>query len=189
MDMPQFVRKNLGNLANERKAKNLARKTLSQITGVSMHALEDYESKKYGKKTMQYTTAIAYNKLADFFDWEKVDIPPEVQEKAKIAHERKRQLPQIKATKTEDTFKFPDEKPLPINPKFKFSIGEKYQISDTKSKSEDNERQIMIYVGKAGRHHQFRNMSGGWKISFTDNQLIGKIITGGKFNDNRTPWD
>ena len=185
--MPNFVWENLERLTNERRNKNLTRKMLSQLTGVSQHALGNYENELYSKKKLQYPTILNYNKLAKFFGWQKVDIPPEEEKKAKIREEYKKN--QATKTETEDTFKFPDEKPLPIKPKFKFLVGEKYSIADTKSKLIEGDEQILIYIGKTGRHHQFKNMRGGWGITFTDNQLIGKFITGGEFHDNRTPWN
>ena len=134
---------------------------------------------------MQYPTVLNYNKLAKFFDWKTVNIPFGVREKAKIARETHKK---DRATEV-DTFEFPDKKPLPISPKFRFLIGEQYSITDTKSKVAEENKEILTYVGKTGRHHQFKNVYGGWEISFTDSQLIGKVITGGKFHDNRTPWN
>ena len=35
---------------------------------------------------------------------------------------------------------------------------------------------VFIYLGKQGKHHVFKSVRGGWSRTYTDAQLIGKLI-------------
>ena len=59
----------------------------------------------------------------------------------------------------------------------KFIQGNKYFIHDTaETQFWENEDYIFTYQGKQGKHHVFNHFKGGWCRTYTDAQLIGKII-------------
>lgn len=61
----------------------------------------------------------------------------------------------------------------------KFTQGRKYFIHthDTSdSRYWEDFMYVFTYQGKSGKHHVFKNVSGDWITTFTDPQLIGKII-------------
>ena len=77
---------------------------------------------------------------------------------------------------------FVDVKPLkqeaePKKIEFEFKTGCKYVIRDTGNiKAAQNLDNILIYQCRQGKHHFFKHWKAGWTITFTDPQLIGKII-------------
>lgn len=48
-----------------------------------------------------------------------------------------------------------------------------YYIKDKKDSSTDFR---LVYMGKEGIHHKFYEKVGKWIVTYTDSQLIGKII-------------
>lgn len=65
----------------------------------------------------------------------------------------------------------------------KFVKGCKYFIHDHDTSSTghfDIFMYIFTYQGKSGKHHVFKNSAGNWITTFTDPQLIGKVIKGAK---------
>ena len=72
-------------------------------------------------------------------------------------------------------------------PAFSFSQQHLYSISDRRPGHSDCLNILNIgpdtgmncvfkYVGKLGKHHCFVSVRGGWSRTYTDTQLIGKII-------------
>lgn len=60
----------------------------------------------------------------------------------------------------------------------RYSIGEKAQGSQAHKSYREQDRieYVFEYVGKAGIHHCFREVKGGWTRTYTDVQLLGKQI-------------
>ena len=72
-------------------------------------------------------------------------------------------------------------------PAFSFALQHLYSISDRRPGHSDCLNILNIepdtgmncvfkYVGKHGKHHCFVSIRGGWSRTYTDTQLIGKII-------------
>ena len=61
---------------------------------------------------------------------------------------------------------------VPQAPTFSFIPQHLYSIKEKKSAEDYSFR----YLGKHGRHHCFQSTLGGWTRTYTDNQLIGKVI-------------
>ena len=58
-----------------------------------------------------------------------------------------------------------------------FEIGTCYQIEDKKDSSKfAYDRFRLVYEGKEGIHHTFREKVGKWLVTYTDTQLIGKYV-------------
>ena len=58
-----------------------------------------------------------------------------------------------------------------------FITGRKYYIADSGSaETRDDDFKIFVYVKKEGIHHMFTHYMGGWSRTYTDTQLIGKVI-------------
>lgn len=67
-----------------------------------------------------------------------------------------------------------------------FRKGQKYLVNSPIGSKGQNTRGginnmekgfVFIYERKEGRHHMFREATGGWLRTYTDTQLIGKKIT------------
>lgn len=58
-----------------------------------------------------------------------------------------------------------------------FIVGKKYVIyGESRDKALTDKEEPFIYQCKQGKHHVFRHAYGGWSRTYTDQQLIGKII-------------
>lgn len=68
----------------------------------------------------------------------------------------------------------------------KFKKGQKYRVDSSGAKTVQYNKggvnntekgYVFVYERKEGRHHVFRESTGGWLRTYTDTQLIGKKIT------------
>ena len=106
-------------------------------------------------------TLKGYNALAKVFGWERLKPKP----KKKVAK------------KTYEARKIIIEEalPLPKPVKYEFEEGRTYKIYDTQKQQEDDIN-VFRYEGKHGLHHCFRQVRVGWTRTYTDAQLVGKLI-------------
>ena len=71
-----------------------------------------------------------------------------------------------------------------VNTSFIFTVDHIYRITDEMAKHRKHDMISPIsgyacnfqYKGKDGIHHMFTNVRGGWTRTYTDAQLIGKLI-------------
>ena len=131
----------------------LTTKELSQMTGIGIKSLYDYQRGKY------MPTRKGYNALAEVFGWEK-EKPPERKKNTKRKYDVVRIV-------IEDAPRLP--KPV----KYEFSEGCMYRKSESAKKPEED---VLKYEGKQGIHHCFRAVRGGWTRTYTDAQLVVKQI-------------
>lgn len=83
-----------------------------------------------------------------------------------------------------DTWIFPPKEKIPEPVRFSFEAGCSYHIVDSGMKGYNNgmispptgDLCVFRYKGKEGIHHVFTEARGGWTRTYTDAQLIGKII-------------
>ena len=70
-----------------------------------------------------------------------------------------------------------------------FTEGQCYTISETPSSANANtiQQSILQYERKEGIHHVFREIRGKWIVTYTDAQLIGKIIRQVEIHGNGSP--
>ena len=137
----------------------LTTKELSQRTGISINALYGY---RRGKRK---PTVKCYNALAEVFGWEK-QLKPEKKKPAKKAVKYAAKKIEIE-----------EAPPLPKPVKYEFAEGHRYRIYDRlNGKKPESEMCMFEYEGKDGIHHKFREVSGKWTRTYTDAQLIGKMI-------------
>ncbi|MBQ7220717.1 MAG: helix-turn-helix transcriptional regulator [Synergistaceae bacterium] len=75
--------------------------------------------------------------------------------------------------------------PIPDPPSFTFAEGQCYSVRDSPNSAGfyagginpmSGACCIFRYEGKDGIHHCFRETRGGWRRTYTDAQLVGKII-------------
>lgn len=122
-------------------------KGLTQTQLSKLSGVSEKILSKYEKEQVKRPDFDTYNKIAKVFNWKKI----KVLEK-EIFYEK-------------------DEKPFLIpNREFTFEIGKRYQIDGKNIYSE------FLYVEKRGKHHVFRNVLGGWEMTLTDAQLVGKTF-------------
>ena len=155
--------RNINGLYSFRMKRGLTSKDLSQLSGINTHSLSDYETGK------NVPTVKNYNKLAEVFGWEKILPTTRYVIKKKRANPDEDDL-------CEDLYP-PEAITLPLKPEYKFEKGHKYLIleseKDEKSPIKDC---VFQYEGKQGIHHMFREERGKWTRTYTDAQLIGKLI-------------
>lgn len=153
---PQAVEnmKKLGLLMGRAK---LTTKELSQMTGISIKSLYDYQRGK------RMPLLKGYNALAEVFGWEKLNAKKKPAKKA-VKYAAKK-------------IEIEEAPPLPKQVKYEFEEGHKYRIYDRlNGKKQESEMCMFEYEGKDGIHHKFREVSGKWTRTYTDAQLIGKMI-------------
>ncbi len=153
---PQAVEnmKKLGLLMGRAK---LTTKELSQMTGISIKSLYDYQRGK------RMPLLKGYNALAGVFGWER---------------EKPKEKPPVKKVRyVPRTIVIEEAPPLPKPVKYEFAEGHRYRIYDRlNGKKPESEMCMFEYEGKDGIHHKFREVSGKWTRTYTDAQLIGKMI-------------
>lgn len=71
----------------------------------------------------------------------------------------------------------PPSTPKPPKVAFEFQAGKKYLIRNTGNPYTLNmSDHIFVYQYKQGKHHFFKHWLAGYTVTFTDPQLIGKVI-------------
>lgn len=162
---PQAVEnmKKLGLLMGRAK---LTTKELSQMTGISIKSLYDYQRGK------RMPLLKGYNALAGVFGWEKEKPKPKKAVKKRVMYKPRKIV-------------IEEAPPLPKPVKYEFEKGHMYRISEKtyvadifgqlKGSVKWGE-EIFRYEGKQGIHHCFREVRGGWSRTYTDAQLVGKHI-------------
>ncbi|MBQ3456595.1 MAG: helix-turn-helix transcriptional regulator [Synergistaceae bacterium] len=153
----------LGQLMGKAK---LTTKELSQMTGISIKSLYDYQ------RGRRMPSLKGYNALCGVFGWER--------EKPKEKKPVKKQVRYVPRK-----IVIEDAPPLPKPVKYEFEEGHMYQISEKtyaidifgqlKGSTKWGE-EVFRYEGKQGIHHCFREVRGGWTRTYTDAQLVGKHI-------------
>lgn len=152
------VAANMGKLALLMGRAGLTTKELSQMTGIGIKSLYDYQRGKY------LPTRKGYNALAEVFGWEKEKPPERKKKKKAVKYEAVRIVME-------------DAPPLPKAVKYEFTEGHMYRIEDRQNaKKQDIDICLFMYEGKQGIHHCFREVRGGWTRTYTDAQLVGKHI-------------
>ncbi len=152
-------------LRSKREQAGLLLEVLAQLANLKPETIEDYES---GWRVPSRT---AWRCIRNVLNMSKEEIANA------LAQEKK-----IKV----DTWVTPTEKFSPKIVTFKFEKGHCYSIKDAaktygaKFDAGINPKSgnycIFRYEGKQGIHHKFMEIQGGWTRTYTDQQLIGKII-------------
>ena len=150
--------RNINGLFQSRMKRGIKLRELSQLTGISTAAISRYERQKAIPEIK------TYNKLAEVFGWEKVPIP-------KIIKPEKRVI----SLQPEEKNEVSGGVLFTIG--FTFEAGHIYQIHMTEKQEKEPVKDcVFCYEGKRGIHHMFREVRGNWTRTYTDAQLIGKII-------------
>lgn len=157
---------NVGKLGQLMGKAKLTTKELSQMTGISIKSLYDYQ------RGRRMPSLKGYNALCGVFGWER--------EKPKEKKPVKKQVRYVPRK-----IVIEDAPPLPKPVKYEFEEGHMYQISEKtyaidifgqlKGSTKWGE-EVFRYEGKQGIHHCFREVRGGWTRTYTDAQLVGKHI-------------
>lgn len=151
--------KNIHGLTISRKKRGITRKELSQKSGISLNRIYEYE---HGKSLPTIGT---YNKLCKVFKWQELTVSPQKESSKTDNLKILDDLLELEAVKL----------PKPVS--FHFAEGHDYIVLATKGgESEPIKDCIFRYKGKQGIHHMFSEVHGGWTRTYTDAQLIGKII-------------
>ena len=146
--------RNIYGLYQSRMELGLTQKELSQLSGIGVSTLYEYETRG------RIPCVRNYNKLAKVFGWEKI-LDSQTENPKKVV------LSPLLPPK-------PVELPRPV--KYEFIEEHIYGIYESQKKQDDNVN-MFRYEGKQGIHHMFREVHGGWTRTYTDAQLIGKHIT------------
>lgn len=141
-------------LRSKRLEKHLTQKQLAKITATSIASLSNYERG--------------------------VTIPTQTTLK-RIKFALEKETP----TECTDTWQSPPPVLPPPPPKYEFELGHVYIIrqEDVRSNPSCDIQPCtgwnceFKYEGKRGIHHNFRETSGGWTRTYTDAQLVDKLIT------------
>ncbi len=157
--------RNINGLRNSRMERGITQKELSQLSGIAITQIHEYET---GYKLPPIQN---YNKLAKLFGWEKIS------NSKPYSCKKLEDIPPAEPVK------------IPEATQFKFEKGHSYKISKTvytedyrggnnaKNKlSRLDDDCVFRYEGKQGIHHMFREVRGNWTRTYTDAQLIGKKI-------------
>lgn len=141
-------------LRAKRKAAGMTQDSLSELSGVPSSTISKYELGKYAPQRDIWSNLLKGLRGI-----------------------------RVRHSKNQDTWQ--DYKPTPQQPppSFSFELGHVYSIRDNNSgwRSDGINPQYgtmckFKYEGKRGVHHCFREVRGGWTRTYTDAQLIGKII-------------
>ena len=155
---PKFLR-------SKRKEQGLSIEDLGKLAMLQPKTIKDYEA---GSRIPSRT---AWSSICKVFHMTE-------EERAKVIAKRKE--PKV------DTWTTPSERFTPKVISFSFEMGRCYSIRDTprtcgaKYDTEINPKSgnycIFKYIGQSGIHHKFIEIKGGWTRTYTNQQLIGKVI-------------
>lgn len=155
--------RNINGLFQYRMERGLTLKELSQLISMSTRTLYEIEI------THSMPTIKTYNKLAQYFGWEKI---------TRKTPSKPQRPPQ--SLQEEDVFSMNTVK-TSESMTYKFEEGHSYRIIAREANKSQNqvlteEEYVFRYEGKQGIHHVFREVRGKWTRTYTDPQLIGKYI-------------
>ncbi len=150
--MPPSERFSPEELRSIRQKKGFSVEELALVAGVSPASIHNYES---GRST---------------------PLSP-IWQRLKEALKRKRTI-------NTNTWRRPPKDPIPTPVIFRFESGRSYSIVDSGLNAHQNETIspptgelcLFVYKCKDGIHHVFTEVRGGWTRTYTDAQLIGKLI-------------